>query len=437
MKDWEYDSDKVYRIFKDLTRFDYQYTAMNQKWKWTHEMFELISQNKEDLFVKQLLDKIGMQRYYEEIEWNEWDISLSWLRKVIAMAENEIKWSGRIMLSYLSKKDYSNAVSQWNVANGLRASFSDKNIPEDQVTLLKAAIIEKWYWEKSVFANGSPDTDRESWFRLIEERLQEIDPQTFNLSSTKKKYFNTLGLMDYVAYSEGKKGDPDASYIKNIFGVIGKYFKNPDDRINIINHTLDTIDNLSANPEVKTMLKVWSLAGNMDFLNFMIKDVEFTKNHNDWLQKFLDVMFLTNQELVNHWTDLAIKDLWETGRRQWIASGWPKRYWKYQGGSPYNPKNQKIVEDFQRKMPSRLSTPNWYTPKSSYSPGITMKNKQLAFLPNVAREYLKIFSELKHVKSKKLVNTYVRKYPNDFIGHLKFKWNPRPKINRIKKSLFR
>jgi len=44
--------------------------------------------------------------------------------------------------------------------------------------------------------------DKESWFRLIESRLNDKYPEVFKIDNNKQKYFNSLALLDYVAYTE-------------------------------------------------------------------------------------------------------------------------------------------------------------------------------------------------------------------------------------------
>ena len=420
------DQKKVNTAFQELVRYDYAYKNSKVDEWWTNEIWWSLNKWKEDMFVEQVLKKIWEEAFLNRI--NQWwlDIHERWLQKILVMAEQEVKWSSRVILSYMANKDYGSIVSSINKQRSWKTSYSDSSLSKDERTQIQSEIIKKYYWTKAYFAQ---DSDQESWFKLIEMRLKDIDPEMFSVSTSKQKYFNTLAMMDYVAYTEWKKANPNATFLKNIFWVAGKYIQDEWARVDIVNHTLRTINSLDTNNDVKLMMKSWVLLWNMDFVDNLMKNEEFYKAHQDSIHSFLDIMFDTNDQVNQLWTKLAVNDLDNMWKKQYYSNGWYTNYWNNNKGYPSNKTNDKILNDFKRKVPTRADVPRSYRPSNTWG----YWHLSLKAYPNVAKTYWRIEAELWAARSQKLVWWYVRKYPSDFYWQLKFKDRERVKINKVKK----
>ena len=134
----------------------------------------------------------------------------------------------------------------------------------------------------------------------------------------------------------------------------------------------------------------------------------------------------------NQWSKLIANDLNPTGKKQYDTNTWYSKYWKKNSRwYPSNKANNWLYKNFQKQIPSYNKTPSSYR----HNPAtFTVWHLSLKWYPNVAKTYFKIFWQLKSAQTDHLVKWYVRKYPNDFVSHLKFRDQERVKIRRVKKK---
>lgn len=423
---WQVDPNKTQKFYNELIQFDYWFKASKITEDWTSDIWDNLSKWKEELFVQQVMDKIWEKEFFKTLDISWYDLDKQWLRKMIMMAENEVKWSSRVILSYIAQQEYSKITEDINKSEW-RFWKSDAKLSTTDKTSLQNYIIKKYYPDIASF-------DKESWFKLIEQRAEELEPWLFQISKSKQHYVNSLALLDYVQYSEWKKADPNINMLKNIYSVVWKYIQNPEDRVNIINYTMETLDTLPINEDVKTMMKVWNLLWNMDFASKMMRDNKFMEENSDSMYKFLDIMFWVNDELNNVWTKLAITDLNNDWKKSYDSNWFDNKYWKYQNWYPSNNVNSWLVDDFKNKIPLINKLPAWYTRwgASNIQQPYSYKDKTLSIMPNIAKTYMGIKRDLQKAQTEKLVSWYVRKYPADFLQQLKWKERNSVRINKFK-----
>lgn len=420
MSGWYLDRTKVNTIYSDLVKFDYSRVSkyIDESWDPTLKWMDKV---KDEVFVQQVLEKIWEEEYIKELAEAWYTTKAKWLRKILLMAENEINWSSRVILSYLAKSRYEHlvdlvAAEKWLTWYDATAA----NLTEEERTMIKANVVETWIPDMHM-------ADKESWFRLLEQRTVDLWIGKWWIDKKKTDYFSTLAFVDFMAHSEWKKLNPDAKYIQNIFAPIGKFIKNDEARINIANYALESINELNTNPDKKLIMKTWVLAGNIDFLNTLMADPDFRDKHSDTIETFLDQVFDVNAELNDRWVDVIKTDI--------IKDATKKKTWWTDYNKPYytpTKSDQWVRDKFQKAVPSYNRLPKWYSPKNPVSTYSRNKRFPQTF-PEVSSLYWKIQRSLNRAaKSEWLVKGYVRKYPSDFYWHLKWKDQQRVKIRKFK-----
>jgi len=61
--------------------------------------------------------------------------------------------------------------------------------------MIKAVVLEEYMPQMHL-------ADKESWFRLMEARMEDLDFGKSWLDKKKTDYFSTLAFVDFIAYSE-------------------------------------------------------------------------------------------------------------------------------------------------------------------------------------------------------------------------------------------
>jgi len=425
-KDWLYDSNIIKKVFTDLTAFNYWYNA-RKKWanKWTNKIWywnDQMNNAKEEIFVQDLFKKFWETKILDVIaKW--WiDIRNQWIRKLLLMADNDTVWAWKAIVWYMANKDYLNMVNKANQA--IKYSKypvkSTDNLSEDTINSIKASIIAKYYPTHSAFWS---ELDQQSWYKLIETRLKTLEPKVFKIDAKYQQYYNSLWLLDYVAYTEWKKADPSASKIQNIFSVVWKFIKDPKLKVQIANHTMKTINSLHVNDDIKTMLKTWVLVWNMSEVWLLMKDEKFYKENKKAIDTFNDFMFSNNHDLNIKWSKLIVNDLSKTWKKAYNTN-WYTKYWKKKGWYPSNTKNANLVKNFKNKMPTINKMPRSYNIKQSWW-YVNPKNFPYS---NIRKSLLNIRSKMSFnpyrasANTEHLVKWYVRKSPWDVLNKITYRW---------------
>jgi len=415
---WKFDpkllnSENTYRIFSELTEFDLSSNRVDQDLKTQLHAYWL-TEMKNEAFMKLLWDKMWETNLMESISKYAPNIKEMQLAKIIAFAESEVPGSSRVVLSYLANTAMEWMTQKVNMNKGLDqfTAKSMNQLTEEELIALQQWVIQQYY--PSLFVS-----DKTSWFRLVEERLKQLNPKGFTTSPALAKFVNSLWFLDLIAYNEWRKWDTSAWYIKNVYSYIGKYVTDPKHRLNLMSAANETIQNLTTDRELRNTLQLWTVLWNIDILDKVLKDESFMKANWDIVSKALDIVFGTVDWLNQIGLKAAREEIWDAGSwgrgskayRQWLYSAW-KKYTPWQ----YDSSNRKAAEELQDKMPRLLQNiPQWYSPKRSNSVWYNVDAKYNTARPVQYNDYLyweKAFNANK-AESAQLVTWYVRRNPAD------------------------
>lgn len=257
------------------------------------------------------------------------------LQKIFALAENNIPGSSRAILAYAANRMQDKLVEQTNLANGvpLKSAKSENTLSTDELTEIQKTVIQRTYPYMYI-------ADKSSWYSLIAERAKQIDPSVFgkkdkagnmNADKSMTSFVNSLGLMDMVAYSEAQKGNPNAQYIKSVYGMIGKFVQDPAARLNIMNNTYETVERLDVDPKLKATIKLGNALGNIDILDKALQDKNFVSQNRQTVDNAIRTVFGTLDHINKTGMSTILEDLKdETGP---IATATKQPYYN---GSAYN-----------------------------------------------------------------------------------------------------
>lgn len=404
-------------LYKELTSADFTSMRVDERLKSELNKYWLNSM-KQETFI-QLLEAKMMERH---LLW-KWQTLLDtvaawspdqkkmWLAKIIAFAENEVPWSHRVLLSYMVWKTYDAAVKEHNNNLWVKWLSSYQLTPSEDMAL-KASLIQQFY--PQMFA-----ADKTSWYRLINQRLNTLDPKGFKIDDSMMWFVNSLWFLDMMAYNESRKADSSAPYIKNVYSLIGKYVTDPKQRINLMIAANETIQNLPTEQWVRNTMRLWTVLWNIDILDKVLKDKVFVAANEEIVNKALNITFWTVADINTQWLQAAREDIWES----WTWWRWSKAYrqWLYSAWKKYNPgqydnANRKATQDLEDKIPSLLrNAPASYTPKRFNNPWYNVEAKYNIPKPVEYKDYLewsKVFNPNK-AESAQLVSWYVRRNPQD------------------------
>ena len=179
---------------------------------------------------------------------------------------------------------------------------------------------------------------------------------------------------------------------------------------------MQTIEDLDTYDSVKTMMKMWVIAGNTDIYDKIKNDEVMNIMNPEILQTYENFVWWVDQEINQKWTELAQKELSDKEKKQykWIYG----KNFKYSNYANGNSKTQDEVQDFANKVfpiediPHHKLTTIPYT-ASSFTP---YKHSPLYF-------YIKIYEDTIKETSDKLVTTTGKKYPAQTIEWMTYHGN--------------
>ena len=389
--------DAVWRMYKELTAFDYpnksriSWTDFKTWYEWELE------QIKETVFT----DEIMRWLWWTDEDLTEFlnstdERKKAWMLKILAAAQASRPGSSKIVLSYLANQREYELLKEVTKKN----YPSTRDVTEEQMTDIQRQVLQEYYPYMFV-------ADKTSWYKAITEYVSNKYPVFENLYKDDDLtwYLSTLWYMDMIMYQQAKEGNVNARYIKNSWSMLSKYFKSEEARLNAIEYTMNTIEHSGFSRWKATSAKMWVLAANMDFYNRIQKSWMLNALYWDDIERYNWFVWWVLNEINQQWLNLS-SDSWK--------SYWKKKWYEYSnnGQNWEDPVMKQFVPAAQKYL-------NWWTPNSwsSYwisSPSIYKPKWTLDW-------YRKYYERLIKDYSDKLVKTEGKKYPAQTIEGMTFK----------------
>lgn len=415
--------DIVDNLYSELTA--HSYYGKKILWGWTMKVSEYwLTKQEESVFTQNILEKSWLK-------WEELEAILrskpkkAYLIKAIAAAEAEIAGSSKLVLGYLAN-DALYKMKKW---------ASNAEIPEEVEQIYKKNIVEQLY-PYTYFA------DKTSWYKLAREYMSAEKPDilwALKSNSDLTSFVNTLWFTDMIYWNEAKQWDVDAKYIKNIFNVTTKYVKDDVLRTKIVNNALDTISSLDATQSQKGLMRIWTLAANIDHYNQIKADPVSSIMLADDIKRFEKTMWGTIDWLNNVGITWMEHDMNDTSRSQYY---WSKgKLWKQ--NSNYD-SNRQVADQLDKKI-NNIYKPAQYGNDTSY----VSKPWDQSPISNHPREYslyLKLYNESYNAASHALTKQwgwdkqwttawykYSSKWYNKLIRY--WRWSTVPKLKSKQKHI--
>lgn len=407
--------DTATSLRKDLVALDLSMYSTDKNLKTAMSEFGL-NEVKEEAFMKLLANKMWDKQLQALINWAAPDIKSIQLAKIAAFAENNVNGSSRILLSYIANKYYNIWKTKvvWN---------KYWKVTEEDDLNIKGKIIAALYPNMYI-------ADKLSWKRLMDYRQKEIMRWVFKPTETLVKAVDKLIFDDLIIHSEAKRWNPNAQYIKNAINTSASWVADNADRLKLMEHTMSSIDWLHfANNDVKSMLRLWVLAANMDNINNILNDDAFVAARKDDVQRILDITFGTvdwiNQTATNF---LSTESGYKKYPRKAHAKSYP--YWldksaSYSRPSSYTPQNNKVYDEVSSKMPKVIDRiPSYYKPSNTITYPYNPYTQYQKGIPQDYNLFLKFSDqfEAKKAESENLVTGYVNKSPWEWIDKITQKY---------------
>lgn len=417
-------------LYSELTAFDLRNKKLDENLQ--HDLSNYwLTEMKWELFANMLADKMWDENLKAFINQYAPEVEKMNVAKILAFAESEVPGSWRVLLSYLSSQYVYNRTKQINEAKGLDKYnvWKSVNLSQEEEQQIKKEAINLFYPHMYI-------ADKTSWFKLISQRFEQIDPKLFIPKGSKtmdNTLANALALTDMIAYQQAKdKIGSNAQYIKSVFSLIWKYIQDPIARTWMIFNSFETISWLHAPDDVKNNIKTWMLLWNIDFLKDLQKDDKFMAQNKWVFNNLMNILFWHLEKTNISWIDWmrVIDD--DLNKKAAITTG--NQYKNNQ----YTKWNYKALDDLKDKARS-LYKPgsSWiYTPNNknnSVRYPYNVDNKYKQFQPEQYHQFIKFYDEMSRpVATRALVHWYVNKTPEETRPKIAFtKWHVAPKFKTI------
>lgn len=302
--------DNVDSLYMTLTKFDLSGLQQTEVASLKHVMADFnTDKQKEELFFNLLMNKMWIENAYETFREFRFDPKNLGMAKMLAMAKLEIPWSDRVLLSYLAKQRYKVLQDEWNEKHWA-AEFA--KLPDTIEQRVHAKVVDELY-------PYMYSADKTAWYEMMHSYMELKAPtyfkSVFKQDADVTKFANAIALSDILVNETSKQWDVNAQFLKNAFIVAGNGIKDEDARLEFMNYTMASIDQLSASKTLKDTMKVGVLAWNVDFLQRVVKDPEFIANNKAVLDRSLNLLFSTSTAISRLGSEMLIADMNE-------ASGW-------------------------------------------------------------------------------------------------------------------
>ena len=396
-----YSDDAIWRMYQELTAFDYPNKQQLSGWKFETGYEYSNEPMKEEVFTKEMLDELWRTEQDLEqflLDNSNWKNKQAGLMKIMAAAEASRPGSSKIVLSYLASQYENDRVKEitWD------KYWSWKDLSVQAQNDLQRETVSKFY--PYMFL-----ADKTSWYKAITEyvsgKYELFD--TLYKDDNLQWYVNTLWYMDMLMYQQAQDWNVNAKFIKNSWSMLTKYMKSEPARINAINYIMDSINKSDMSNGQAVSAKMWVLAANMDF---------YDKYYKNWMAQAL---YWEDLERYNNYVWWVLQDINEIGlqkaKQQKNSSTWKKKR------SPYtysNPLGENNVPEAQKFIPQAQKYLRWKNPGfwwySKYTPNTYKPWKTLDW-------YWKYYEALIKVYSDRLVKSKGKKYPAETIESITFK----------------
>lgn len=421
--------DNTKRLFNELTSMDLAAGKQLVNWLFKPSEYDF-NTDKKDVFEKELIRAIGSENI-NKLKDKILDYTLDWkirewaIAEMLAYSDAKVPWSSRLMLSHIANQLKTSYVQRYYAEAGMKNAkfvYSDDAIPADELLRIQSGVVNALYPYMYT-------ADKLSWYKLAEERMLTVNPKLFstqtlstNPNEAKQpaqklaRFANAVGFLDFMAHSELKEGNPNATGIKNVFAFMGKYVEDDALKASLFNMTLDTVDALEWHPDVKNAVKLWVALGWFDSISNLLSDTDAYAKHGKVLDEAVKKLFWVNNTIATIGTELAIGELKGSQAKSYgNYTGYkytPKQYAK----SNYTAKQQLAdsVNELWKRVPSQYS---WNTYTKEYNPTA----RYISFTPQYwsyrnpdSKFYLDVFAKvLWEAESKNLVNWYVKHSATD------------------------
>lgn len=369
--DYKTYATEVQDFYKDMVEFNYESWTKTEKTSLKEQFYgadRFDSEAKEKLFTKLMEDRVGKETLDSIFEMAGGSISDAGLYKVLLASDAQTPGTGRIVLSYLANKEFSN----WATANTTIRNKSDyvdwKNVDNDPKAIeKKEEIVGKYYnllylYDKSAYLKVARNQIKNNYKEIYEE-----------VNDSQKRFINTLSLVDFVAHREALSGEPSAGNIATILALAGKYITDDASKLAIQNYVADSIDNLDTTLDIKDATKLWVLVANADMLHRVVKDQEFMEKHGDSAVKAINTLYdVADRVSINGSNIYALtnKTISEDQKKSYAYS-----YWRNYTQRPYNTSNAAI----QDKVVQSANKEGYAGPRSFYTPTSNSNTRPVSY----------------------------------------------------------
>lgn len=206
-------------------------------------------------------------------------------QKLLAEADAQVPGSSRVVISYLANQEFYEWAKEFG-PRGMNGYVDMTQIDGDSASANKKALILQKYHPYMAIA------DKPSYMKVLSNQLKTQYPKVFSeLGTSQRTMVNALSLIDYVAHTQAISGTPNAGLIANVLSVAGKYFKNDVDRLAVIKHTADSINQLDISQEDKNMALTGLFVGNTETLHKLAKDPVAMEQHGSTINWVIDLLY--------------------------------------------------------------------------------------------------------------------------------------------------
>ena len=85
--------------------------------------------------------------------------------------------------------------------------------------------------------------------------------------------------------------------VKNAMSMVGKYVEDPKMRLLLANRAMDAVDSAVGERDVAAAVKLGFVAANVEIMDKLLRDEEFSKDHGEELNVSLNKIFGNNKEI--------------------------------------------------------------------------------------------------------------------------------------------
>lgn len=369
--DYKTYATEVQDFYKDMVEFNYESWSKTEKTSLKEQFYgsdRFDSEAKEKLFTKLMEDRLWKETLDSIFEMAGGSISDAGLYKVLLASDAQTPGTGRIVLSYLANKEFSNWATENTTIRNKNDYVDWKNVDNDPKAIeKKEEIVSKYYNLLYLY-------DKSAYLKVARNQIKNNYPDIYGeINDSQKRFINTLSLVDFVAHREALSGEPSAGNIATILALAGKYITDDASKLAIQNYVADSIDNLDTTLDIKDATKLWVLVANADMLHRLVKDPEFMEKHAYSVVKAINTLYdVADRVSINGSNIYALtnKTISEDQKKSYAYS-----YWRNYTQRPYNTSNASI----QDKVVQSANKEGYAGPRSLYTPTSNSNTRPVSY----------------------------------------------------------